>query len=169
MRSPYSPYTQQNPFLWFCTIRQFGHLAKFCLDTGQKSALYFQEAGGYTRVNQLLSFNIMFFRLLNLLFDLQNLEKGRTILVWTMNRRMWLRLTVALGSTSIVNFFCWRSLNVINMVMFDEYIDVKRVETMVKAKWTEGRGGGGRQSAGEFVDDGEVIDVGKRVLWRRDA
>jgi len=55
------------------------------------------------------------------------------------------------------------------MVMFDEYIDVKRVETMVKAKWTEGRGGGGRQSAGEFVDDGEVIDVGKRVLWRRDA
>ena len=60
----------------------------------------------------------MFLRLLNLLFDLQDLKQKQTL---DNDRQQenegWLRkVTVALGSTSIVNFFCWRSLNVRSMI-----------------------------------------------------
>lgn len=60
----------------------------------------------------------MFLGLLNLLFDLQDLKRKQMLDNDRQPKNEWWlrRVTVALGSTSIVNFFCWRSLNVRSMI-----------------------------------------------------
>lgn len=63
-----------------------------------------------TRVNQLLGLDIVFLRLLDLLLHLQDLHP--TVIHCVQGGVARGAVTVALGSTSMTNLFCWRSLMV---------------------------------------------------------
>ena len=74
---PSSPCRQQNPFLGFCKIPLFDHLAKFCLDFVRHDHPTTGNEQDVTRIDQLLGLDIIFFTLLNLLLYFQDLDVGK--------------------------------------------------------------------------------------------
>jgi hypothetical protein len=103
-----------------------------------------------TRINQFLSLNLMFLCLLDLLLHFQDLPSQRQCRSCRFGGLLWGAVTVALGATSMTNFFCWRSL-------------------MVSFMATGGRGSGEQPTAGERVDTRTgalLIDAGGRQLLR---